>query len=44
MHRHYVEQICSMSPILLSKNKIGIHGERVIDMAQELLNRMASHP
>lgn len=42
MHRHYVEQICSMSPILLSKNKIGISGEQVLTMAKELLPRMDS--
>lgn len=40
MHRHYVEQICSMTPALLSTNKIGIRGERVIAMAKELLDLM----
>ena len=40
MHRHYVEQVCLMSPALLSKNKIGIRGERVIAMAEELLALM----
>jgi len=44
MHRHYVEQICLMSPALLSKNKIGIRGERVIAMAKEPLSRMVTHP
>ena len=43
MHRHYVEQVCLMSPALLSKNKIGIRGERVIAMAKELLALMDIH-
>ena len=37
MHRHYIEQICAMSAGNLSKNHIGLTGERVLAMARELL-------
>ena len=43
MHVHYVKQICSMSASCLSTNRIQIPGNRVIDMAEELLNCMNSH-
>ena len=43
MHRHYVEQVCSMSPLMLSKNKIGISGEKVLEMAGKLRSRLSLH-